>query len=202
MTETRRVIIVTDGDVYAAKTIAYAAKKVGGRCISQSKGNPTFLTGPEIVKLILKTPYDPVFVMFDDCGLLEEGPGERALIHVAEHPQIEVLGVIAVAAKTHGSEWTNIDVSIDRDGQISEYGVDKSGIREFEVGKMTGDTVYCLDRLNVPIIVGIGDIGKMSRKDSVDRGSPITMKAVELILERSGMADERKKSRTEDENFI
>ncbi|MDX8290740.1 stage V sporulation protein AE [Metabacillus indicus] len=202
MTETRRVIIVTDGDVYAAKTIAYAAKKVGGRCISQSKGNPTFLTGPEIVKLILKTPYDPVFVMFDDCGLLEEGPGERALMHVAEHPQIEVLGVIAVAAKTHGSEWTNIDVSIDRDGQISEYGVDKSGIREFEVGKMTGDTVYCLDRLNVPIIVGIGDIGKMSRKDSVDRGSPITMKAVELILERSGMADERKKIRTEDENFI
>ncbi|KEZ50803.1 MULTISPECIES: stage V sporulation protein AE [Metabacillus] len=202
MTETRRVIIVTDGDVYAAKTIAYAAKKVGGRCISQSKGNPTFLTGPEIVKLILKTPYDPVFVMFDDCGLLEEGPGERALMHVAEHPQIEVLGVIAVAAKTHGSEWTNIDVSIDRDGQISEYGVDKSGIREFEVGKMTGDTVYCLDRLNVPIIVGIGDIGKMSRKDSVDRGSPITMKAVELILERSGMADERKKIRTEDQNFI
>jgi stage V sporulation protein AE len=193
MTETRRVILVTDGDVYAAKAIAYAAKQVGGRCISQSKGNPTFLTGPEIVKLIMKTPYDPVFVMFDDCGLLEEGPGERALLYVAKDPQIEVLGVIAVAAKTHGSEWTNIDVSIDRDGLISEYGVDKSGIREFEVGKMTGDTVYCLDTLDVPIIVGIGDIGKMARKDSVDHGSPITMKAVELILERSGMADERKR---------
>ena len=51
---------------------------------------------------------------------------------------------------------------------------------------MNGDTVYCLDQLDVPIIVGIGDIGKMNRKDDVEKGSPITMKAVELILERSG----------------
>lgn len=38
MTTKRKVILVTDGDVYAAKTIEYAASKVGGRCISQSKG--------------------------------------------------------------------------------------------------------------------------------------------------------------------
>ena len=48
----------------------------------------------------------------------------------------------------------------------------------------TSSTVYCLDQLDVPIIVGIGDIGKMNRKDDVEKGSPITMKAVELILER------------------
>ena len=33
--------------------------------------------------------------------------------------------------------------------------------------------------------MGIGDIGKMGRKDDISKGSPITMKAVEFILERS-----------------
>lgn len=33
-----------------------------------------------------------------------------------------------------------------------------------ETGRINGDTVYCLDQLDVPIIVGIGDIGKMSKK--------------------------------------
>ncbi len=51
---------------------------------------------------------------------------------------------------------------------------------------MSGDTVYCLDKLDLPLIVGIGDIGKMGRKDDISKGSPITMKAVEFILERSG----------------
>lgn len=45
MTTKRKVILVTDGDVYAAKTIEYAASKVGGRCISQSKGNPSTRSG-------------------------------------------------------------------------------------------------------------------------------------------------------------
>ena len=55
----------------------------------------------------------------------------------------------------------------------------------------------CLDELDVPIIVGIGDIGKMARKDHFEQGSPITRQAVELILERSGyygrFSDEKKK---------
>ena len=55
-----------------------------------------------------------------------------------------------------------------------------------EEGKLYGDTVYILDELDVPIIVGIGDIGKMARKDHYDQGSPITKQAIELILERSG----------------
>ncbi|MDA7027105.1 stage V sporulation protein AE [Bacillus sp. CLL-7-23] len=186
MTAKRKVILVTDGDIYAAKAIEYAAQQIGGRCISQSMGNPSEKTGPELVTMILQTPYDPVFVMFDDSGLPGEGPGEAAMKYVASHTQIEVLGVIAVASKTHHAEWTRIDVSIDAEGELTEFGVDKYGVQEFDVKRMSGDTVYCLDQLDVPIIVGIGDIGKMARKDDVKKGSPITMKAVELILERSG----------------
>ena len=182
----RNVILVTDGDIYAAKAIEYAARKTGGRCISQSAGNPSVKTGPELVSMILETPHDPVFVMFDDSGLQGEGPGETAMKYVAVHPGIEVLGVIAVASKTHYAEWTRVDVSIDAEGELTEYGVDKHGVKELDVKRMNGDTVYCLDQLDVPIIVGIGDIGKMNRKDDVEKGSPITMKAVELILERSG----------------
>ncbi|MBD1378684.1 stage V sporulation protein AE [Metabacillus arenae] len=189
MEEVRRVILVTDGDVYAVKTIEYVAAQIGGRCISRSQGNPTTLSGEEMVELILETPYDPVFVMFDDCGLLGEGMGEKALKYVATHPNIIVLGIIAVASKTHQTEWTRVDISIDRYGELTEYGVDKNGIKEFEVGRMSGDTVYCLDELNVPIIVGIGDIGKMARMDSVLYGAPITMKAVNLVLERSGYVE-------------
>ncbi|AYV16108.1 MULTISPECIES: stage V sporulation protein AE [Bacillus] len=181
----RKVILVTDGDVYAAKTIEYAAEKAGGRCISQSKGNPSTRSGPELVQLIKAAPNDPVFVMFDDSGLQGEGPGETALKYVASHQDIEVLGVIAVASKTHQAEWTKVDVSIDRDGEVTEYGVDKTGMREMDEHRMNGDTVYCLDKLDVPLIVGIGDIGKMGRKDDISKGSPITMKAVEFILERS-----------------
>ncbi|MPQ24810.1 stage V sporulation protein AE [Bacillus paralicheniformis] len=182
----RKVILVTDGDIYAAKAIEYTARKTGGRCISQSAGNPSVKTGPELVAMILQTPHDPVFVMFDDSGLQGEGPGETAMKYVAMHSDIEVLGVIAVASKTHYAEWTRVDVSIDAEGELTEYGVDKHGVKELDVKRMNGDTVYCLDQLDVPIIVGIGDIGKMNRKDDVEKGSPITMKAVELILERSG----------------
>lgn len=187
MEETRRrVILVTDGDEYAQKTLEYIAKEVGGRCISKSQGNPTTLTGNEMVEYILQSSHDPVFVMFDDSGYLGEGAGEHALKFVATHPKIEVLGIIAVASKTHQTEWAKVDISIDRDGNLTEYGVDKSGLTEYDIGRINGDTVYCLDELDVPIIVGIGDIGKMARKDDIKMGAPITRKAVDLILERSG----------------
>lgn len=201
MNETgRKVILVTDGDEYAQKTLEYIAKEVGGRCVSISQGNPTTLTGKEMVEYILQTPHDPVFVMFDDSGYLGEGTGEQALKYVASHPKIKVLGVIAVASKTHQTEWTKVDISIDRDGNLTEYGVDKSGIKEYDVGRINGDTVYCLDELDVPIVVGIGDIGKMARKDDIKIGAPITKKAVDLILERSGY-DRKGKESTEDSNL-
>jgi stage V sporulation protein AE len=185
----RRVILVTDGDEFACRTIQYIAEQIGGRCISRSHGNPTKLTGEELVELILQTPYDPVFVMFDDCGAIGEGVGEQALKYVATHEQIEVLGAIAVASNTHKHEWTKVHISIDLDGNMTEYGVDKEGIRELEIGRINGDTVYCLDQLNIPVIVGIGDIGKMGYRDHIKYGSPITRQAVELILERSEYRD-------------
>lgn len=195
MDDRRSVILVTDGDDYARRSIEFVAKKVGGRCISLSHGNPTVLSGSQIVKLIKKASHDPVIVMFDDSGFEGEGAGERALKYVASHKDIEVLGVIAVAAKTRQSEWTRVDICIDRDGELTPYGVDKYGVPEFEIGRLNGDTVYCLDQLDVPIIVGIGDIGKMSKQDEIAKGSPITTKAVELILERSGYRDRQEYER-------
>ncbi|WP_370295343.1 stage V sporulation protein AE [Rossellomorea marisflavi] len=187
MTEKKRkVILVTDGDEYAKKAVECVAKEFGGRCISSTKGNPTVLSGPEVVKLIKKAKCDPVFVMFDDSGFLGEGAGERAMKYVAQHDDIEVLGVIAVASHTRHAEWTRVDVCIDKFGELTPYGVDKFGVPEMEIGRLTGDTVYCLDELDVPVIVGVGDIGKMAKRDHYSQGSPITKKAVEIILERSG----------------
>ncbi|MFE8702610.1 stage V sporulation protein AE [Cytobacillus sp. FJAT-54145] len=186
MKERRRVILITDGDEYARKAVEHVAKEIGGRCISMSHGNPTVLKGPQIVELIKKSPYDPVLVMFDDSGFVGEGAGETALKYVARHSDIKVLGVLAVASKTKQAEWTKVDVCVDRYGELTPYGVDKYGEPELEIGKMNGDTVYCIDELDVPIVVGIGDIGKMARKDHYKIGSPITKQAIELILERSG----------------
>ncbi|MFD1738801.1 stage V sporulation protein AE [Bacillus salitolerans] len=187
MERKRKVILVTDGDEYALRAVEYVSNKIGGRCISQSQGNPTLLSGKQLVNLIIQTPYDPVFVLFDDCGYIGEGAGEHALLYVANHEQIEVVGVIAVASNSHSIEWTKVDVCIDRFGELTEFGIDKGGLQELEVGRINGDTVYCLDQLDVPIIVGIGDIGKMAGRDDITKGCPITLKAVEVILERSGI---------------
>lgn len=156
-----------------------------------SHGNPSAITGAQLVKLINKAKNDPVLVMFDDSGFVGEGAGEIALKYVAHHPDIEVIGAIAVASKTRQAEWTRVDVCIDQDGELTPYGVDKHGVPEMEIGRLNGDTVYCLDELDIPLIVGVGDIGKMARHDHFERGSPITRKAVELILERSGFNDNK-----------
>ena len=52
MDDKRKVILITDGDEYAKRAIECVAKGYGGRCISSSKGNPSVLSGREIVKLI------------------------------------------------------------------------------------------------------------------------------------------------------
>lgn len=197
MSNRRRVILITDGDEYAKRAVEKVAQEIGGRCISMSQGNPSVVTGTELVKLIKKTPYDPILVMFDDSGYVGEGAGEAALKYVASHKDIEVLGIIAVAAKTRQEEWAKVDVCIDRDGVLTPNGVDKFGIAEMEIGRINGDTVYCIDQLNVPIIVGIGDVGKMARHDHYEIGSPITKQAVELIMERSGYFGESSKRRKE-----
>ncbi|MGN1401235.1 MAG: stage V sporulation protein AE [Bacillus sp. (in: firmicutes)] len=182
----RKVILLTDGDEYAKKAVETVAKEIGARCISLSSGNPTCITGPRLIKLIKQAKHDPVLVMVDDSGYIGEGLGEKVMQYIVKHPDIEVLGVIAVASKTKKNEWTRVDVCIDRDGNLTPYGVDKHGVPELEIGRINGDTVYSLDYLHIPIVVGVGDIGKMAKKDHFSVGAPITKQAVELILERSG----------------
>ena len=197
MEKRRKVIIITDGDKYAKKAIQFVARQVGGRCISMSQGNPSQLSGEELIRLIHKAKADPILVMFDDSGFVGEGAGERAMRIVANEPSIEVLGIIAVASKTRGAEWTKVDVSIDRYGNLTSKGVDKYGMEEMETGKIIGDTVNCIDELDVPLVIGIGDIGKMAQLDDYRKGSPITKLAVEIILERSRYRDERKRTEQE-----
>lgn len=182
----RKIIIITDGDKIAGKAVQAVAKEVGGRCISRSMGNPTPLTGEQLVENITKAAYDPVLVMFDDNGQGGYGDGEKAIHYVATHPEIEVLGAIAVASNTIGVEGVQIDFAIDANGNVVKQGVDKDGDVEFSKElRVFGDTVDVLDSLSIPIIIGIGDVGKMNGKDHVKYGAPVTKKAVEMILQKS-----------------
>lgn len=191
MEQKRNIIMITDGDEYAKRAVEHAAKEVGGRCISASYGNPAKVDGPELVRLIKSAANDPVLVMFDDSGLVGEGAGETTMRYVANHEDINLLGIVAVASKTRQAEWTKVDICIDREGNLTERGVDKFGIPEMDIGRINGDTVYCIDSIHAPIVVGIGDIGKMGKFDDIKIGSPITLSAIKLILERSGYLDRK-----------
>ncbi len=68
MEERRHVIFITDGDTAARKAVEEVSREIGASCISASAGNPTKLTGEQIVSLILQTREEPVLVMFDDSG--------------------------------------------------------------------------------------------------------------------------------------
>jgi len=191
MEQKRNIIMITDGDEYAKRAVEHAAKEIGGRCISASYGNPAKVDGPELVRLIKSAANDPVLVMFDDSGLVGEGAGETMMRYVANHEDINLLGIVAVASKTRQAEWTKVDLCIDREGNLTERGVDKFGIPEMDIGRINGDTVYCIDSIHAPIVVGIGDIGKMGKFDDIKIGSPITLSAIKLILERSGYLDRK-----------
>lgn len=193
--EARKIIIITDGDKVASRSVQEVAHQVGARCISRSAGNPTPLTGEEIVNQIRLAKNDPVLVMFDDNGQGKYGDGEKALEYVATHPQIYVLGAIAVASNTEFVEGTHIDLAIDAEGDIVQSGVDKDGNVEFSKElRIYGDTVDILNQLSIPLIIGVGDIGKMKGRDNIRHGAPITKKAVEIILKRSGYHDNRRGS--------
>ena len=191
MEQKRNIIMITDGDEYAKRAVEHAAKEIGGRCISASYGNPAKVDGPELVRLIKSAANDPVLVMFDDSGLVGEGAGETTMRYVANHEDINLLGIVAVASKTRQAEWTKVDICIDREGNLTERGVDKFGIPEMDIGRINGDTVYCIDSIHAPIVVGIGDIGKTGKFDDIKIGSPITLSAIKQILERSGYLDRK-----------
>lgn len=180
----RKVILITDGDDVARDSVETVARKVGGRCISLSAGNPTPLTGPQMVDLIKQAAFDPVLVMVDDRGKSSEGQGEEVLKYVAQHPDIEVLGVVAVASNTSNARGAQVDFSVTKEGKIVDTPVDKYGNQEKHEQLLKGDTVDVLRKLNIPVIVGVGDIGKQDGADGWQ--APITTAAVEEILRRSG----------------
>jgi stage V sporulation protein AE len=181
----RKVILVTDGDQVAKVALENVAHQIGGRCISLSAGNPSHFSGLELVQWIKQAAYDPVLVMFDDCGSDHEGTGEKALKYVATHPEIEVLGAIAVASNCLNSKGTPVHLAIDCHGNLVGRGVDKFGQIEYPgLLRIYGDTVEVLNQIQVPIVIGIGDIGKMGKHDDVSLGVPVTTKAVQLILDQ------------------
>ncbi|MEW9124177.1 MAG: stage V sporulation protein AE, partial [Thermotaleaceae bacterium] len=167
MTEKRKVILVTDGDSIAQRAVETAVSNIGARCISRSGGNPTPVTGIEIVDLIKTAKHDPVVVMVDDKGSSKTAQGEWALYEIVNHPDIEVLGVIAVASNTQDVDGIEVDFSITKDGALIQGAVDKNGIpRKGNI--IYGDTVDIIKKCEVPLIIGIGDIGKMLGKDDCE----------------------------------
>ncbi|MGD8189136.1 stage V sporulation protein AE [Brevibacillus ginsengisoli] len=182
----RKIILVTDGDYVAQKVVEQVARQVGGRCISLSAGNPTPLSGPQIVELVKQAACDPVFVMVDDNGHYGMGAGEQAVEHLVSSPDVEIIGAIAVASHTKLVDGTKVEYSITNEGKLVDDGVDKDGYADKSLENyIYGDTVDILGKYSIPNVIGIGDIGKMQGKDHIRYGAPVTQKAVEWILERS-----------------
>lgn len=180
-----RVILITDGDKVARRTMELAASRLGLRCISASAGNPTPLSGPELVELIRQAAFDPVLVMVDDKGNPGRGTGEAALEYICRCPDVQVLGAIAVASNTRRAHGTPVDCSITREGRVIEYPVDKNGFPDVWRQVLVGDTVDVLRELNVPVVVGIGDPGKMEGADCVEHGCEVTTRAIMEVLSRT-----------------
>lgn len=183
----KSVILITDGDTIAIRAVEAVAKRIGGRAISRSGGNPTPLDGASIKRLILAAEGDPVLVLFDDNGHSGIGPGEEALRFIASCKEFRILGVLAVASNTFHANYIRVHRSITKFGDFISCGVDKNGVPlKNQEPFIYGDTVGVLNELNIPHIIGIGDIGKMRGRDIIERGAPITYKAVLEILKCSG----------------
>lgn len=181
----RDVILVTDGDKVARNAIEKAASNIGARCISRSAGNPTLLSGEDIVEYIKQAKHDPVVVMVDDMGNKHKGFGEEAMDYIINCEDVNVLGVVAVASNTQGVKGIKPDYSIDYKGRITKGPVDKNGKVKKRQKAIMGDTVDILnyEREKVPIIIGVGDPGKMDGRDGVEIGAPIITKALQEIIE-------------------
>ncbi|MGE5675288.1 MAG: stage V sporulation protein AE [Mycobacterium leprae] len=181
-----RVILVTDGDKVARRALESVAADLGLRCISASAGNPSPLSGPELVELIKQAPHDPVVVMVDDKGNPGCGPGETALAYLCRSDAITVLGAVAVASNTRHARGTTVDASVTRDGRVVPLPVDKCGRPETHQKALQGDTVDVLRELQVPVVIGLGDPGKMDGAESIQRGYAATERAIKEVLKRSG----------------
>ncbi|HEY3368201.1 MAG TPA: stage V sporulation protein AE [Symbiobacteriaceae bacterium] len=182
-----RVILVTDGDKVARRALEWVATDLGLRCISASAGNPSPLTGPEVVALVRQVPHDPVLVMVDDKGNPGRGPGENGLAYICRCGEVQVLGAVAVASNTRRAKGTPVNLSVTREGRVFQGPVDKDGFPEHHRPVLLGDTVDVLRELNVPVVIGIGDPGKMQGADCLAGGFDVTRRAVLEILIRTGV---------------
>jgi stage V sporulation protein AE len=180
----KRVIVVTDGDRQAAAAVEQAARNVDCRCVSLSGGHgphDAYLEPEEVVKLVLAAPSDPVVVMVDDEGQLGEGRGERILRHFVEHSGIEVLGVVAVASDAQRDLGVEVTESVSRNGDMVSGPVNQEGIPQ-KACYQQGDTLGVLRDVHVPVVIGLGDPGKMGHADDACQGAPLTTKALKAIL--------------------
>lgn len=184
MTEKKRVIIVTDGDQTAYRALSEACDSLQCHPLRASEGNPTPMTGEELIQAIQRAPQEPVVVMVDDRGDAGLGRGERALDVLISSPALDVLGVVAVAANTHPVEGVTVGASVDQDGHVVSHAVDKDG-HETGTTVLKGDTVDVLQSYQGPI-VGLGDPGKMEGHDALHHGVPATKRAIEEILKKGG----------------
>ena len=183
--ETRKqVILITDGDHVAQHIVEEAARRVGGRCISASGGNPSEIDASSLIELIHEAEGEPVLVMVDDAGTRRKGPGEKLIERLAADDSIELLGVLAVASHTEKVEGVPVLASIANSGELVNGPVDKDGDPE-QSGhqKVEGDTVDVLNKLQVPIVIGVGDLGK---QDHADHHANITVRAIREIIDRAG----------------
>lgn len=177
----RRVLLVTDGDMAAKEAVEAATANIGGRCISLSAGNPTILSGREMVEKIKEAAHDPVVVMVDDRGAKGRGAGEAAMDEVLECEDFDILGVVAVSSNGKDCDGIKVNCSITNDGEVVSNAVDKYGY-DAHSDRICGDTLSVLKTRQNIFIVGIGDPGKMDYKDEVLKGAPITTKAFRIIL--------------------
>lgn len=181
----RKVIAITDGDWLAQQTVEQISAEIGGSFISRSGGNPTPLNGPQLVELIKEASREPILVVLDDRGHHGVGKGEEILKHLAEEPSINLLGVVAVASNIEGEKGVHVDFSVTNSGEIHWGSVDKKGYPQLD-SYLVGDTVSILPELDIPLIVGTGDTGKMDDHDNKELGSPITLQAIKTILDKTG----------------
>lgn len=180
-----RVIVVTDGDGAAQHAVETAAGQLGLRTISSSAGHPTRLSGIQIADLCQMVPYDPVVLMVDDRGHPGQGAGERALAELSADPRVEIIGVVAVAARTPGAKGARIDRSVAANGDLVSVAVDKESEPVPKQVSINGDTVQVLDRLHMPVVIGSGDLGK--GPDALSLGAPLTRRALEEVLRHHGI---------------
>lgn len=177
----KKVIIITDGDNIATQVVESAAKKVGGRCISMSAGNPSILSSEVLIELIKSTLYDPVLVMVDDKGKRDYGAGESVMVHLLNSEEIRIIGIIAVASNTNFGDPVKVNCSVDNKGNVVKNAVDKFG-NEIESKNLFGDTINCLYKIKLPFVVGIGDLGKNKGIEDIESGVGILIIAIKQII--------------------